>query len=174
MSSRQHPISITRRSKTLHLVVALRSSTQWGTSDHIASCKWPNKSKCEINQGYFYNYQAVLVVYKHSSNRIWGGAVRWCRKWSCAHARPKLHHRELHHRKWRHWKASDRKWHHFPAFLSGTPLDSRYEQWNCQSNLYRVTIDLLLLMLNHFLNQWFITALTGTPVSIDNEVFQTE
>jgi hypothetical protein len=25
----------------------------------------------------------------------------------------------------------------------GTPLDSRYEQWNCESNLYRVTIDLL-------------------------------
>ena len=36
--------------------------------------------------------------------------------------------------------------HVFP----GTPLDSRYEQWNCESNLYRVTIDLLLPMLNHF------------------------
>ena len=32
----------------------------------------------------------------------------------------------------------------------GTPLDSRYEQWNCESNLYRVTIDLLPPMLNHF------------------------
>ena len=32
-----------------------------------------------------------------------------------------------------------------PVFLpSGTPLDSRYEQWNCESNLYRVTIALLL------------------------------
>ena len=37
----------------------------------------------------------------------------------------------------------------FPAFFlsisrgfSGTPLDSRYEQWNCESNLYWVTIDL--------------------------------
>ena len=27
----------------------------------------------------------------------------------------------------------------------GTPLDSRYEQWNCESNLYRVTIALLPL-----------------------------
>ena len=32
----------------------------------------------------------------------------------------------------------------------GTPLDSRYEKWNCESNLYRVTIDLLPPMLNHF------------------------
>ena len=31
----------------------------------------------------------------------------------------------------------------FPAFFPGTPLDSRYEQWNCESNLYRVTIALL-------------------------------
>ena len=45
----------------------------------------------------------------------------------------KLHHRKLHHR----------------AFLTrisrvfpGSPLDSGYEQWNCESNLYRVTIDL--------------------------------
>ena len=34
--------------------------------------------------------------------------------------------------------------------FSGTPLDSRYEQWNCESNLYRVTIALLPTMLNHF------------------------
>ena len=32
----------------------------------------------------------------------------------------------------------------------GTPLDPRYEQWACESNLYRVTIDLLPPMLNHF------------------------
>jgi hypothetical protein len=51
-SRRQHPISITRRSKTIHLDVALQSSTQWGTLHHIASCKWPDKSKSEINQGY--------------------------------------------------------------------------------------------------------------------------
>ena len=37
----------------------------------------------------------------------------------------------------------------FPVF-PGTPLDSRYEQWNCESNLYRVTIALLPPMLNHF------------------------
>jgi len=38
-----------------------------------------------------------------------------------------------------------------PVFLSsGTPLDSRYEHWNCESNLYRVTIALLPPMLNHF------------------------
>jgi hypothetical protein len=37
----------------------------------------------------------------------------------------------------------------FPVFLA-TPLDSRYEQWNCESNLYRVTIALLPPMLNHF------------------------
>jgi hypothetical protein len=35
-------------------------------------------------------------------------------------------------------------------FSLGTPLDYRYEQWNCESNLYRVTIDLLPPMLNHF------------------------
>ena len=34
--------------------------------------------------------------------------------------------------------------------FSGTPLDSRYEQWNCESNLYRITIVLLPPMLNHF------------------------
>ena len=33
--------------------------------------------------------------------------------------------------------------------FTGTPLDSRYEQWNYESNLYRVTIDLLPPMLNH-------------------------
>ena len=37
-------------------------------------------------------------------------------------------------------------------FFSGTSLDSRYEQWNCESNLYRVPITLLFPMLNHFLN----------------------
>ena len=62
MSRRQHSISITRRSKTIHLEVALRSSTQWGTSHHIASCKWPDKSKSEINQGYFYNYQYIILL----------------------------------------------------------------------------------------------------------------
>jgi hypothetical protein len=43
-----------------------------------------------------------------------------------------------------------------------------YGQWNCESNMYRVTIVILppIAMLNHFLNQLFITALTGTPVSI--------
>jgi len=30
----------------------------------------------------------------------------------------------------------------FPVF-PGTLLDSRYEQWNCESNLYRVTIAIL-------------------------------
>ena len=37
-----------------------------------------------------------------------------------------------------------------PRVFFGTPLDSRYEQWNCESNLYRVTIDLLPPVLNHF------------------------
>ena len=61
---------------------------------------------------------------------------------------------------------SDRKWGHqnrkwkgdnfprllpvFPAVFSGTSLDSRYEKWNCESNLYRVTIAILPPMLNHF------------------------
>ena len=36
-------------------------------------------------------------------------------------------------------------WEVFPELL-----DSRYEQLNCESNLYRVTIDLLPPMLNHF------------------------
>ena len=31
----------------------------------------------------------------------------------------------------------------FFRVFSGTPLESRYEQWNCESNLYRVTIALL-------------------------------
>jgi hypothetical protein len=31
--------------ETIHLEVALRSSMQWGTSHHIASCKWPDKVK---------------------------------------------------------------------------------------------------------------------------------
>ena len=62
MSRRPHPISITRRSKTIHLEVTLRSSTQWGTSHHIESCKWPDKSKSEINQGYFYNYQYIILL----------------------------------------------------------------------------------------------------------------
>jgi hypothetical protein len=39
---------------------------------------------------------------------------------------------------------------YFPRFFSGTSLDSRYEKWNCESNLYRVTIALLPPMLNHF------------------------
>jgi hypothetical protein len=65
----------------------------------------------------------------------------------------------------------------FPRFCTGisrvfpgTPLDSRYEQWNCESNLYRITIDLLLPMLNHFsllncavsrdkLTQWYVYAI---------------
>jgi len=56
------------------------------------------------------------------------------------------------HRKWHH---RNRKWKGevFPRIsrvFSWTPLDSRYEQWNCESNLYRVTIALLSPMLNHF------------------------
>jgi hypothetical protein len=31
----------------------------------------------------------------------------------------------------------------FLRFFPGTPVDSRYEQWNFESNLYRITIDLL-------------------------------
>jgi hypothetical protein len=64
----------------------------------------------------------------------------------------------------------------FCRFFSGTSLDSMYEQWNCESNMYWITIVLLpaIAMLSHFLNPWLITALTGTPVSINNEVFQTE
>jgi hypothetical protein len=42
----------------------------------------------------------------------------------------------MRHRKWRHrkWKGDNflRFLPVFPAFLSGTPLDSRYEQWNCR------------------------------------------
>ena len=34
--------------------------------------------------------------------------------------------------------------------FSGASLDSMYGQWNCESNLYRVTIALLPPMLNHF------------------------
>jgi hypothetical protein len=37
----------------------------------------------------------------------------------------------------------------FPRFPPNFPR-SRYEQWNFESNLYRVTISLLPLMLNHF------------------------
>jgi hypothetical protein len=50
------------------------------------------------------------------------------------------------------------------------------EKRNCESNMYWITIVLLpaIAMLSHFLNPWLITALTGTPVSINNEVFQTE
>jgi hypothetical protein len=86
-------------------------------------------------------------------------------------------HRKLHHRKWHHrnrksWTGNGKwKGDHFPRFFypyfprffltrisrvfPGTPLDSRYEQWNCESNLYRVTIDLLPPMLNHF-PSWFV------------------
>jgi hypothetical protein len=63
-----------------------------------------------------------------------------------------LRHRKLHHRKWKGGNFP-RFLPVFPAFfspvfpacffLSGTPLDYRYEQWNCESSLYRVTIDLL-------------------------------
>ena len=41
----------------------------------------------------------------------------------------------------------------FSRGFSGTSLDSRYGQWNCESNngiVYRVTIALLLPMLNYF------------------------
>ena len=68
----------------------------------------------------------ILVVYGDSSDDIWGGAVRLCyRIWR---------HRKLHHRIWRHRKLHHRKWKgdNFPCFprFPGTPLDSRYEQWN--------------------------------------------
>jgi hypothetical protein len=91
--------------------------------------------------------------------------------------------RKLHHRKSWTGTGNEREIFflafspYFPRFfLTGTSLDYMYGQWNCESNMYRVTIVILppIAMLNHFLNQWFIMALTGTPVSIDNEVFQTE
>ena len=31
----------------------------------------------------------------------------------------------------------------FPAVFPGTPLESGYEQWNCESGLCRVAVDLL-------------------------------
>ena len=42
----------------------------------------------------------------------------------------------------------------FCRVCPGTSLDSMYGQWNCESNLYRVTIALLphIAMLDHFLN----------------------
>ena len=99
-------------------------------------------------------------------------------------------HQKLHHRK--SWTGTGNEREIFPPlfsrisraffspgfcrFFSGTSLDSMYEQWNCESNMYWITIVLLpaIAMLSHFLNPWLITALTGTPVSINNEVFQTE
>jgi hypothetical protein len=72
--------------------------------------------------------------------------LRWCRKWSRAHARPEVASPEVVNRKWK----GDNFPRFFPRGFSGTPLDSRYEQWNCESNLYRVTIALLPPMLNHF------------------------
>jgi hypothetical protein len=38
----------------------------------------------------------------------------------------------------------------FPPVFLAFSLDSRCEKWNCESNLYRVTIALLPPMLNHF------------------------
>jgi hypothetical protein len=56
----------------------------------------------------------------------------------------------------------------FRAFFSGTPLESRYEQWNCESNLYRITIDLLPPMLNHFSLLNCAVSQTGVPVKSRN------
>ena len=86
--------------------------------------------------------------------------MRGCRKWSRAHARPDMTSPEVASPDMTSPEVVNRKWKgdNFPrVFLlgisrvfSGTPLDSRYEQWNCESNLYRFTIDLLPSMLNHF------------------------
>jgi hypothetical protein len=87
----------------------------------------------------------ILVVYKHSSNRICGGAVWGCRKWSCAQARPEVESPEMTSPEVASPEVVNRIWKgdNFPRFFPGTSLESRYEQWNCEFNLYRVTIALL-------------------------------
>ena len=79
---------------------------------------------------------------------IWRHLNLHHRKWSCAHARPDMTSLKV-----RNWKGKGNNFPVFllvfPAFFHGTPLDSTYEQWNCESSLYRVTIDLLPPMLNH-------------------------
>ena len=98
--------------------------------------------------------ERVLVVYGDSSGNICGGAVWWCRKWSPAHARPDKTSPEV---TGNDVTRNEREiisrvfYPVFPAISPGTPLDSRYKQWNCESNLYRVTIALLPPMLNHFI-----------------------
>jgi hypothetical protein len=52
----------------------------------------------------------------------------------------------------------------FPPVFLAFSLDSRYEQWNCEANLYRVTIALLSPMLNHF----FPPELCSQPWLIDS------
>jgi hypothetical protein len=92
-----------------------------------------------------FGWKLTWVVYGHSSVSICGGAVWWCLKWSRAHARPDMTSLEVTggDRKWRHQKSwtGNRKWKGgnfrrflpvFPAIFPGTPLDSRYEQWNCR------------------------------------------
>ena len=89
------------------------------------------------------------VVQGYSSSHICGGAVRSSdvsrndvtgscitgsdRKWR--HRNRKWCHRKLHHRI-RKWKGDNFPCFLpvFPAFISGTPLDSRYEEWNFESN----------------------------------------
>jgi hypothetical protein len=120
----------------------------------------------------------IWVVYMHHAGRICEG--------SCGGSTPEVASPEVVNRN-RKWKG-DISPRFFPVFLalfshwvfavffSWTSLDSMCEQRNCESNMYWITIVLLpaIAMLSHFLNPWLITALTGTPVSIDKEVFQTE
>ena len=103
-----------------------------------------------------------LVVYMHHSFIIWGGAGTWssdvtgndvtrsCITGSCITGDDVTgndvtgteNEREIISRAF-----------FSPGFcrvFSKTSLDSMYGQWNCESNLYRVTIALLPPMLNHF------------------------
>ena len=92
-----------------------------------------------------------------------GGKFHWWRKSHRGTIHRKLHHRiwrhrKLHHRKLRRrksWTGNEREiiscvLPGISRVFTGTPLDSMYEQWNCESNLYRVTITLLPPMLSHF------------------------
>jgi hypothetical protein len=57
-----------------------------------------------------------------------------------------------------------------PRVSPGTPLDSRYEQWNCESNLYRVTIDLLPHLPSRMMNNILFTKKPNKQKNIENAV----
>jgi hypothetical protein len=127
-------------------IIHKEKSLKW----QLIQVSWDYILLCNLTGDQYIRDVLQPVVPHFDNHPLSTRPVYMYRKWSCAHARPDMMSPEVGNRKWKGNNFSGFLYPYFPrfssvfpAFFHGTPLDSTYEQWNCESSLYRVTIDLL-------------------------------